>query len=94
MTTALKIGIIGDYNPTSRYHVATDEAVGHAAATLGVPVATEWIPTPALAIGEPAAALERFDALWCSPGSPYRSMQGALDAIRFARERQRPFLGT
>src|SRR5690606_14919504 len=35
-----------------------------------------------------------FDALWCVPGSPYRSMDGALRAIRAARESGRPFLGT
>ena len=33
-------------------------------------------------------------ALWCVPGSPYRSMQGALTAIRYARENKLPFLGT
>jgi len=35
-----------------------------------------------------------FDGLWCVPGSPYRSMNGALNAIRFARENNIPFIGT
>ena len=35
-----------------------------------------------------------FDGLWCVPASPYRSAEGALRAIRFARETGRPFLGT
>ena len=35
-----------------------------------------------------------FDGFWCVPGSPYKSETGALRAIRFAREQQRPFLGT
>ena len=35
-----------------------------------------------------------FDGLWCVPASPYRSMEGALLAIQFAREHGRPFLGT
>ncbi len=39
-------------------------------------------------------ALDRFDGLWASPGSPYLSMDGALDCIRFARERGKPFVGT
>jgi CTP synthase (UTP-ammonia lyase) len=38
--------------------------------------------------------LERCDALWASPGRPYRSMEGALAAIRFARDRNWPFVGT
>ncbi len=32
--------------------------------------------------------------LWIAPASPYRSMEGALEAIRWARERQIPLLGT
>jgi len=32
--------------------------------------------------------------VWCTPGSPYRSEAGALRAIRHARERRVPFLGT
>jgi CTP synthase (UTP-ammonia lyase) len=38
--------------------------------------------------------LRRFDALWCAPGSPYQSMDGALQGIRFAREEGWPFIGT
>jgi CTP synthase (UTP-ammonia lyase) len=38
--------------------------------------------------------LAGFAALWCAPGSPYRSMTGALAGIRIARESNRPFLGT
>ena len=33
-------------------------------------------------------------ASWCVPASPYRDREGALRAIRFAREQRRPFLGT
>jgi CTP synthase (UTP-ammonia lyase) len=39
-------------------------------------------------------SLDTFDALWCVPGSPFRSMTGALNAIRFARESDRPLIGT
>jgi CTP synthase (UTP-ammonia lyase) len=38
--------------------------------------------------------LEQFDVLLCSPGSPYQSMRGALNGVQFAREFDRPFLGT
>jgi CTP synthase (UTP-ammonia lyase) len=38
--------------------------------------------------------LSDADAVWCAPGSPYASLDGALAGIRFAREHQRPFLGT
>ena len=34
------------------------------------------------------------DALWCAPGSPYRSMRGALSALRLGREQGVPTIGT
>src|SRR5262249_39858911 len=52
-----------------------------------------WLPTPSLA-GAADRIASGLDALWCVPASPYASMDGALDAIRFARESETPFLGT
>ena len=94
MSTSLNIGIIGDYNPASRYHLATNESIRHAALALGLAVEITWLATPALEGAQASTMLEHFDGLWCSPGSPYESMQGALDGIRYARERGKPFVGT
>ena len=44
--------------------------------------------------GSVGTTLKPFDALWCAPGSPYKSMDGALRAIQFAREQGWPFIGT
>ena len=92
MKQSVKIGIIGDFNPDYPSHIATNEAINHAGDALGVSVEAQWLPTKALE--KQPATLEQFDALWCSPGSPYQSMEGALKAIRFAREQDYPFLGT
>lgn len=94
MHKSLSVGIIGDYNPASRFHLATDAALHHAAAALSVAVDVVWLPTPSLEGERRAATLAQFDALWCAPGSPYQSMEGALASIRFAREQGRPFVGT
>ena len=93
MKQAIKVGIIGDFNPDYHSHITTNEAINHAAAALGISVEVRWLPTISLE-EKPASILELFDALWCSPGSPYQSMEGALQAIRFARERDYPFIGT
>ena len=92
MKQSLKIGIIGDFNSNYPSHVATNEAINHAGEALGISVYVQWIPT--IEIEKQAAILAQFDALWCSPGSPYQSMFGALEAIRFAREKDYPFIGT
>lgn len=92
MKQSVKIGIIGDFNPDYPSHIATNEAINHAGDALGISVDVQWLPTKALE--KQPAPLEQFDALWCSPGSPYQSMAGALKAIRFAREKDYPFIGT
>ncbi len=94
MDQELKVGIIGDYDPHLRYHIATEEALRHAAAGLSVSLKSSWIPTQSMVEGSIAKTLQPFHALWCSPGSPYRSMDGALRGIRFAREKGLPFIGT
>lgn len=93
MQATLKIGIIGDFNPQNSTHLATNQSIVHAAEATGQQVVVEWLPTRQLA-EEGVASLSAFHALWCSPGSPYESMEGALAAIRFAREANRPFFGT
>lgn len=92
MTHTLHIGLIGEHDPAKTAHQAIPLALSRAARALGRCLSIEWLPTDTL-LGDDRA-FERFDALWCVPGSPYRSMDGALNAIRFARERAVPFLGT
>ena len=94
MKRALRIGIVGDYNPASRYHAATNAALQHAGAALAIPVEVTWVATPSVDEANAEKVLGLFDALWCAPGSPYESMEGALAGIRYARERGRPFVGT
>ena len=53
-----------------------------------------WIPTPDLLTPEGVAEMEKCDGLWASPGSPYRSFEGMLRGIEFARTRNWPFVGT
>ncbi|MFN8489533.1 MAG: hypothetical protein U0350_18260 [Caldilineaceae bacterium] len=93
MAEPIKIGIIGDYRPEAPTHVATNAAVHHAADALGIAAEVTWLATPTLET-ETAHTLQPFHALWCAPGSPYASMNGALQAIRFAREADVPFIGT
>lgn len=85
--------MIGDFDPEFPPHSATDAALRHSAAALGVTVDIRWHATDALEQSDLAGTLVE-DALWCAPGSPYRSLDGALRAVRFARERDVPLLGT
>lgn len=87
MSARKLVGVIGDFNPRNHTHAATNEALAH------VNLASEWVATDA--VGDDAAArLARYAGLWIAPASPYRSMEGALRAIRHARERGVPLVGT
>jgi CTP synthase (UTP-ammonia lyase) len=89
----VRIGILGDFNPEFRSHHATNDSLQHAARRLGFPVESVWLPTPSLLEPEPGK-LESFDGLWASAGSPYKSLEGMLKGIEFARVHDWPFLAT
>jgi CTP synthase (UTP-ammonia lyase) len=88
----VEIGIIGDYQKGWGSHDQIESSIGHSAARLGSRVEFTWLPTRDLERRE--IDLTQFAGFWCSSGSPYKSMKGALNAITYAREMRIPFLGT
>ncbi len=93
MKPVVRIALIGDYSPEVTAHVAIPRALALAAEVVECDPAWDWVATPELARGA-EQRLAPYDAVWCVPASPYASMDGALNAIRFARENGRTFLGT
>jgi CTP synthase (UTP-ammonia lyase) len=94
MVSAIRVGILGDFNEEYKSHWATMAAIQHSAEALGIAAERVWIPTPDLLTREGEAEMERCDGLWASPGSPYASFAGMLRGIEFARTRNWPFVGT
>jgi CTP synthase (UTP-ammonia lyase) len=90
----IRIGILGDFNPEYHSHLATNESLQHAARALGRQVDSEWVPTLSLLESAVEKTLASFDALWISPGSPYKSMAGMLAGIRRARLGNWPLIAT
>jgi CTP synthase (UTP-ammonia lyase) len=88
-----RVALVGDRSDAVVAHRAIPLALRAASHRLGTALEGEWIDTSALARGAPER-LGELAAVWCTPGSPYASTEGALAAIRFAREAGRPFLGT
>ncbi len=89
----MRIALVGDHDPTVVAHRAIPIALERAATDLDLPVEAEWVGTESIG-PDPAARLSGFAGVWCIPASPYRSTDGALSAIRYARESGLPFLGT
>lgn len=93
MVGVLRIGLIGDFDPTVTAHQAIPVALRFAAQSVGRTMEPTWVHTATLG-RDPSHQLSAFAALWCVPASPYENEEGALAAIRFARESGRPYLGT
>jgi CTP synthase (UTP-ammonia lyase) len=86
------IALVGDYSERHAAHRAIPQALALARGVTGADVDWEWVLTRRIA--DSARDLAGFAAVWLAPASPYENTAGALDAVRWAREGKRPFLGT
>lgn len=91
LQSSFRIALVGDYNSAAIAHQAIPLALAQSAAALDLAITWHWVSTTAIHHSDDLAG---YDGIWCVPASPYKSEQGALSAIRYARENQRPFLGT
>jgi CTP synthase (UTP-ammonia lyase) len=78
MPAPIRIGIVGDFNANNATHIATANGIQHASEVLDQPFEAIWLPT------EEPQDFGSFQGLLWSPGSPYKSMDGALAGIRYA----------
>jgi CTP synthase (UTP-ammonia lyase) len=94
MSRTANIAVVGDYKADNRTHVATTNALRHAARVVGAALDLQWVHTTRVKPDAPAETLDDFDGLFLAPGSPYANFEGALAAVRFAREQGRAFAAT
>jgi len=86
------IALIGDYSAAVVAHQAIPAALERICREDALDLAWHWIRTREL--GDVARELKSHAAVWVVPASPYENTAGVLEAIRWARETKRPFLGT
>jgi CTP synthase (UTP-ammonia lyase) len=84
------IAILGEYSSTFEPHTATDAAISHCAARLGIDVKATWVSTGDL----DQSLFEWHDGIWVAPGSPYKDLAKTVAAIRYSREHAVPCFGT
>lgn len=94
MVEVVQIGVLGDYDSDSPTLPALEKSVQHVALELKISAEVNWLPTDSLLGPDLEKKLEAFDGLWAGPGSPYKSFDGMLRGIEFARRRDWPFVGT
>src|SRR5690349_1296816 len=87
------IALVGDFSAEVTAHRAINECFVFARQAHADTIAATWLPTESIVPGD-LEQLKQFNGIWCVPASPYRSAEGALRAIEFARTHSIPFLGT
>ncbi len=85
-----RIALVGDFSLDVTAHQAIPQALQLAADQLALEIRPVWVHTEDVQNSD----LASFDGFWCVPASPYASMEGAMSAIKYARENSVPFLGT
>lgn len=85
-----RVALVGDRSANVRAHARIPVLIDALLQREGVALDPYWIATPEAE----ECDLGGFDAIWLAPGSPYDSADGAIAAVRTARERAIPFLGT
>jgi CTP synthase (UTP-ammonia lyase) len=85
-----RIALVGDRSANVRAHACIPGLIDALLKRESIALDPYWIATPDVIDCD----LAGFDAIWVAPGSPYESAAGAIAAVRTARERGIPFLGT
>ena len=85
-----RVVLVGDRSANVRAHARIPVLIEALLRREGIALDAYWIATPEAE----ECDLRGFDAIWVVPGSPYASADGAIAAVRTARERRIPFLGT
>ena len=61
-----KLAILGDFNPSSETHIATNSAIEHSKKMLGINLDVSWISTDEISEN----LLTLFNGYLVAPGSP------------------------
>ncbi|MBV6625397.1 MAG: CTP synthase [Rivularia sp. (in: Bacteria)] len=89
----IEIAIVGKYVQLSDAYISVVEALRHAAIATRGELHIRWINSEELETEPPEMHLKGVDAIVVPGGFGSRGVDGKIAAIKYARERQIPFLG-
>jgi CTP synthase len=89
----VNIGIIGKYVTLPDAYLSVVESLKHASFAHGAQLEITWLASDDLEGTDLEAALGDLDGILVPGGFGVRGVEGKINAIRFARERNVPFLG-
>lgn len=88
-----KIALVGKYVELPDAYLSVVEALKHAGFAFDSDIAIDWIDSQELTKANVADVLKEADGILVPGGFGDRGVEGKIEAIRFARENDVPFLG-
>ena len=90
----VRVAIIGKYIKLQDAYLSVVEALGHAAGANGLKVELDWVDSEVLEDRESTKRrLAGVDGVLVLPGFGHRGGEGKIEAARYARETNTPYLG-
>ncbi len=89
----VEIGLIGKYVELRDAYKSITEAFIHAGAQNEVKVNINWIHSEDLTVTNTSIKLKNLNGILVAPGFGERGIKGKIEAVRYARENNIPFLG-
>jgi CTP synthase len=89
----VRIAVVGKYTQLEDAYKSLAEALTHGGVANRVKVRAEWIDAEVFEREDPAPHLEGFHGILVPGGFGERGTEGKINAARFARERNVPYLG-
>jgi CTP synthase len=92
-TDPVNIAVVGKYVNLPDAYLSVIEALKHGGYHHGAEVRIRWVASDEIASGDVEEVLASHDGILVPGGFGVRGIEGKIEAIRFAREREVPFLG-
>ncbi|MEM7176402.1 MAG: CTP synthase [Pseudomonadota bacterium] len=89
----VRIAVVGKYTQLEDAYKSIAEALTHGGIHNRVKVTAEWLDSEVFERENPAPYLEGFNGILVPGGFGERGTEGMINAAKFARERQVPYLG-
>ncbi|MBP8131343.1 MAG: CTP synthase [Candidatus Hydrogenedentes bacterium] len=93
-TDEVRVAAVGKYTGHDDAYKSINEAFVHAGIHNDCRVRLQWVDSERFEKGEePEQLLADFDGILVGPGFGKRGIEGKVKAVRYVRERKKPFLG-
>jgi len=89
----VEIGLIGKYVELHDAYKSISEAFIHAGANNEIKVNINWIHSEDLTVANVPRKLKNLNGILVAPGFGERGIEGKIEAVKYARENNIPFLG-